>query len=50
MKLHGHRMSPWYRRIAIAAAELGVPLELVELNIVAGENRTAEYLAKNPKL
>lgn len=48
MKLYGHRASPRYRRIAIAAAELGIPLELVELDIPKGENRAAGYLAKNP--
>jgi glutathione S-transferase len=48
MKLYGHPISPRHRRIAIAAAELGLPLEVVELNIGKGENRTPEYLAKNP--
>ena len=29
-------------------AQLGTPYELVELDILAGETRTPEYLAKNP--
>lgn len=48
MRAYGHAVSPRYRRIVIAAAELGVPLERVELDIAGGQNRTAEYLAKNP--
>jgi glutathione S-transferase len=48
MKLYGHPMSPRVRRVAIAASELGLPLELVELKIAEGENRSAAYLAKNP--
>ena len=48
MKLYGHSISPRYRRVAFAAAEFNVPLELIELNIAGGENRTPEYLARNP--
>lgn len=48
MKIYGHPISPRYRRIATAAAELGLKAELVELNIGKGENRTPEYLSKNP--
>src|SRR5262245_44988031 len=48
MKLFGNTLSPRYRRVAIAAAELNVPLQLVELNIGAGENRAPEYLSRNP--
>src|SRR5262249_38330796 len=36
-----------YRRVAIAAAELGVPLELVVLDVRKGEPKQAAYLAKN---
>src|SRR4051812_5277992 len=48
MKLYGNALSPRYRRVAIAAAELGLPIELVELNLPKGENRSREYLARNP--
>ncbi|MFL5319829.1 MAG: glutathione S-transferase family protein [Myxococcaceae bacterium] len=48
MKLYGHSMSPRYRRVAIACAELGLPVELVELNLQQAANRSPEYLAKNP--
>jgi glutathione S-transferase len=47
-KLYGHPISPRYRRVAIAAAELGVPLDLVVLDVARGDARSAEYLARNP--
>lgn len=48
MKIYGSRFSPRARRAAIAAAETGAPIELVELNPGKGENQTPAYLAKNP--
>jgi len=48
LKIYGSPLSPRYRRLSIAAAELGVPVQRVELNVAKGENRSAEYLAKNP--
>lgn len=47
MKLYGNPLSPRYRRVAIAAAELGAPLDLVVLNPGKGETRAPDYLAKN---
>jgi glutathione S-transferase len=48
MKLYGNPLSPRYRRVAIAAAELGVPLDFIVLNPAKGEMRAADYLARNP--
>jgi glutathione S-transferase len=48
MKVYGNPLSNNYKRIAVCAAELGVPIEHVLLDPKKGENRTPEYLAKNP--
>lgn len=48
MKLYGSPISPRVRRVAVCAAELGLPLETVTLNIAKRENQGSEYLAKNP--
>ena len=48
MKLYGNPLSPRYRRVVIAAAELGAPLDLVVLNPGKGETRAPGYIAKNP--
>lgn len=47
MRLYGHPLSPRYRRVAVAAAELGAPVDLVVLDVRGGEPRSAPYLAKN---
>ena len=48
MDLYTSQISPNGKRVRIAAAELGVPLDLKNLNFQAEENRTPEYLALNP--
>ncbi len=48
MKLYNSNFSSSAKRARICAAELGIKLELVNLDMGKGENRTAEYLAKNP--
>jgi glutathione S-transferase len=35
-------------KVRLLLAQLGVPFELVQLDIVKGETRTPEFLAKNP--
>jgi glutathione S-transferase len=47
MKLYGTALSPRYLRVAIAASELGVPLELIVLDVAKGDSRAPGYLAKN---
>lgn len=47
MKLY-HSIGPNPRLVRMFAAEKAVPLELVHVDIVAGENRRPPYLAINP--
>ncbi|MBI2713019.1 MAG: glutathione S-transferase family protein [Rhizobiales bacterium] len=35
-------------KVRLALARLGIPYRLVEINIMQGESRTPEFLAKNP--
>lgn len=48
MKLYNVQMSPHCRKVRICAHELGLPLEIVPVNPRSGENRTPDYLQKNP--
>jgi glutathione S-transferase len=47
MKLYNHFVAPNPRRVRIFAAEKGIDLTLVEVDILAGQSRTPEFLAKN---
>ena len=47
MKLY-NSMGPNPHIARMFAAELGVSLELVEIDLMAGENRESAYLARNP--
>ena len=47
MKLY-NSMGPNPHIVRMFAAELNMPLELVEIDLRAGENRQPEYLARNP--
>ena len=35
-------------KVRLALAQLGLPYRLVEVDILQGESRTPEFLAKNP--
>ena len=35
-------------KVRLALAQLGIPYRLVEVDILTGESRTPEFLAKNP--
>src|SRR5262245_4226357 len=48
MKLYNHAMAPNPRRVRIFAAEKGIELALQDIDILAGQSRTPEFLAKNP--
>src|SRR5215831_10151828 len=48
MKLYNHAIAPNPRRVRIFAAEKGIELALQDLDILAGQSRTPEFLAKNP--
>ena len=46
-KLYNHSQAPNPRRVRIFAAEKGIELALEEIDILAGQSRTPEFLAKN---
>jgi glutathione S-transferase len=48
MKLYTNLFSPNARKVHAVASELGIELETQTLDLRAGEQRTAEYLALNP--
>ena len=48
MKLYNSNFSPNALRVRAVAAELGVPLDIVEVDLRKGGNKTAAYLAMNP--
>ena len=47
MKLYNHSLAPNPRRVRIFAAEKGIHLTLEEVDILAGQSRTPQFLAKN---
>jgi glutathione S-transferase len=47
MKLYNHSLAPNPRRVRIFAAEKGISLKLEDVDILAGQSRTPEFLAKN---
>jgi len=48
MKLYTGSITPNGKRVRIAAAELGIPVECAILDFQKGENRSPEYLTVNP--
>lgn len=48
MKLYSAAMAPNPKRVAMFAAAKGMELDLVQVNIREGEQKTPEFLAKNP--
>jgi glutathione S-transferase len=48
LKLHGFQMSPNTRRALFALEEHGAPYELVNVDLMAGEQKSPAYLALNP--
>jgi glutathione S-transferase len=49
MILYDCEHAPNGRRVNIFLAEKGIEIPKVEINIIAGENMSPEYLAKNPR-
>jgi glutathione S-transferase len=47
LKLYNHPVAPNPRRVRIFAAEKGIQLALEDVDILAGQSRTPEFLAKN---
>jgi len=48
MKLYNANFSPNALRVRAVALELGIDLEIIEINIRAGDNRKEDFLALNP--
>ena len=48
MKLYDLAASPNTRRVRIFIAEKNLEFEMVPIDMMSGENKTEEYLAKNP--
>jgi glutathione S-transferase len=48
MRLYDYLPSGNGYKVRLLLAQLGIPFELVQLDIVKGETRTPEFLAKNP--
>lgn len=49
MKLYDMNMAPNPRRVRIFLAEKSIDVELVEINLMTGENLTEEFLKINPR-
>jgi len=47
MKLYNHPMAPNPRRVRMFAAEKGIQLQFEDVDLLAGQARTPEFLAKN---
>ena len=48
MRLYHHPLSSNSRRAALAAAHLGLPAELIKIDLERGEQRSPQFLALNP--
>jgi glutathione S-transferase len=48
MKLYDFSLAPNPKRVRVYLAEKGLQVPIEQVNIMAGENRTPEFLAKNP--
>ncbi len=48
MKLYNNNFSPNAKRVRVCANELGINLNVIELDFKKGDNRKPEYVAKNP--
>jgi glutathione S-transferase len=48
VRLFWHPLSGHCHRVQLMLSLLGRPVELVEIDILAGENRTPSFLARNP--
>jgi len=48
MRLYNANLSPNALRVRAVAHELGIPLEIVEVDLRKGENRSEAFLALNP--
>jgi glutathione S-transferase len=49
MKIYTNRFAPSPRRVRMFAAEKGIPLDAVEVDIAKDEHKTPQFLAMNPR-
>ncbi|XP_053672087.1 uncharacterized protein LOC128722449 [Anopheles nili] len=49
VKLYTARLSPPGRAVELTAALLDLPLDIIPINLLAGDHRTAEFLKMNPQ-
>ncbi len=48
VKLYGHPVSPPTKLVATSLYEKQIPFEFILVDIYSGQNKTPEFLAKNP--
>ena len=48
LDLYNHPLSPFAKRVRVLAAELGLPVRTIDLDFAKGDQRAADFLAKNP--
>jgi glutathione S-transferase len=48
MKLYQNKLSPNCKRVRVVANELGINVNIVDVDFTTGAHRKPEYLAKNP--
>lgn len=48
LKLYGSAVSTCTRRVAVVLKEKEVPYEFIPVDFTKGENKTPEYLSKQP--
>ena len=48
LKLYSHPISPNSKRVRVLAKELGLDVEVQDLDFGKGEHKAPDYLAKNP--
>jgi len=48
LKVYGSAMSTCTRRVALVLNEKEIAYELIEIDVMKGESKTAEYKAKQP--
>jgi len=48
LKLYGYPLSTCTRLVALICKEKGIPYELVTINLTKGEQKSAEFIKKQP--
>ena len=48
LKLHGHKYATCTQRVLVSAAEIGIEVELVAVDLQQGEHKSADFLKLQP--